>query len=156
FPRQEGRERLCLADYFRSVESGDVDVVGLQIVTVGTRAAERFDQLQSAGEYTEAFYVHGLSVETAEATAEWMHRHIRQELGIPGGRGKRYSWGYGACPDLEDHAQVFAVLPAERDLGMQLTSAFQLMPEQSTAAIIIHHPQAKYYAVRTAGEGAAA
>ncbi len=156
FPRQEGRERLCLADYFRSVKSGDVDVVGLQIVTVGNRAAERFDQLQGAGEYTEAFYVHGLSVESAEATAEWMHRHIRQELGMPGGRGKRYSWGYGACPDLEDHAQVFAVLPAERELGMQMTSAFQLMPEQSTAAIIIHHPQAKYYAVRTAGEGAAA
>jgi 5-methyltetrahydrofolate--homocysteine methyltransferase len=151
FPRQEGRERLCIADYFRSVESGDVDVVALQVVTVGDAAAQRFQTLQDAGEYTEAFYVHGLSVETAEAVAEWMHRHVRHELGVPAGQGKRYSWGYGACPDLEDHAQLFKIVPAERELGMELTTAFQLIPEQSTAAIIVHHPQAKYYAVR--GEG---
>ena len=151
FPRQEGRERLCLADYFRSVDSSDVDVVGFQIVTVGTRASERFQVLQAAGEYTEAFYVHGIAVETAEAVAEWMNRRVRQELGVPPGQGKRYSWGYGACPDLEDHAQLFKILPAERELGMSLTSAYQLVPEQSTAAIVIHHPQAKYYAVR--GEG---
>ncbi|HVX40934.1 MAG TPA: homocysteine S-methyltransferase family protein [Gemmatimonadaceae bacterium] len=148
FPRQEGRERLCLADYFRSVESGDVDVVALQVVTVGDRAAERFQELQSAGEYTEAFYVHGIAVETAEAVAEWLHRRVRHELGVPAGQGKRYSWGYGACPDLEDHAAVFNVLPAAQDLGMELTSAYQLVPEQSTAAVIVHHPQAKYYAVR--------
>jgi 5-methyltetrahydrofolate--homocysteine methyltransferase len=148
FPRQEGRDRLCIADYFRSVESGDVDVVGFQIVTVGDAATERFQTLQTAGEYTEAFYVHGLAVETAEAVAEWMHRTLRRELAVPPGQGKRYSWGYGACPDLEDHAQLFRILPAERELGMQLTSAFQLIPEQSTAAIIVHHPQAKYYAVR--------
>ncbi len=152
FPRQEGRERLCIADYFRSVQSGDVDVVGFQVVTVGDAASARFQSLQGAGEYTEAFYVHGLSVETAEAVAEWMHRRLRQELGVPAGQGKRYSWGYGACPDLEDHGQLFKILPAERELGMQLTSAYQLLPEQSTAAIIVHHPQAKYYAVR--GEGA--
>ena len=151
FPRQEGRERLCLADYFRSVDSSDVDVVGFQIVTVGTRASERFQVLQAAGEYTEAFYVHGIAVETAEAVAEWMNRRVRQELGVPPGQGKRYSWGYGACPDLEDHAQLFKILPAGRELGMSLTSAYQLVPEQSTAAIVIHHPQAKYYAVR--GEG---
>ncbi len=155
FPRQDGRERLCIADYFRSVTSSDVDVVGFQIVTVGDAASERFQSLQTAGEYTEAFYVHGLAVETAEAVAEWMHRRIRHELGVPGGQGKRYSWGYGACPDLEDHAQLFAILPAEQSLGMQLTSAFQLIPEQSTAAIIVHHPQAKYYAVRAEGAGAA-
>jgi len=148
FPRQEGRERLCIADYFRAVESSDVDVVGLQVVTVGDRAARRFQELQSGGEYTEAFYVHGLAVETAEALAEWLHRRLRRELGVPGGRGKRYSWGYGACPDLEDHATVFTLLPVERELGMELTSAFQLVPEQSTAAIIVHHPDAKYYAVR--------
>jgi len=152
FPRQEGRERLCIADYFRSAESSDVDVVAFQVVTVGDAASERFQTLQTAGEYTEAFYVHGLAVETAEAVAEWMHRRIRQELGVPAGQGKRYSWGYGACPDLEDHAQVFKILPVERELGMTLTSAYQLIPEQSTAAIIVHHPQAKYYAVR--GEGA--
>jgi 5-methyltetrahydrofolate--homocysteine methyltransferase len=148
FPRQEGRERLCIADYFRSTDSTDVDVVALQVVTVGDEATRKFQELQTAGEYTEAFYLHGLSVETAEALAEWLHRRIRRELGIPGSRGKRYSWGYGACPDLEDHATLFKLLPAERELGMELTSAFQLIPEQSTAAIIVHHPEAKYYAVR--------
>ena len=152
FPRQEGRERLCIADYFRAASSSDVDVVAFQIVTVGDEATRRFEALQAAGEYSEAFYSHGLSVEAAEATAEWLHRRIRRELGIPEGRGKRYSWGYGACPDLEDHAQLFKILPAEEALGMELTSAFQLIPEQSTAAILVHHPQAKYYAVRTAGE----
>jgi 5-methyltetrahydrofolate--homocysteine methyltransferase len=156
FPRQEGRERLCIADYFRSSTSGDVDVVAFQIVTVGDEATRRFEALQAAGEYSEGLYSHGLAVEAAEAVAEWMHRRIRRELGIPGGRGKRYSWGYGACPDLEDHAQLFKLLPAEEALGMELTSAFQLIPEQSTAAILVHHPQAKYYAVRTAAEGAGA
>jgi 5-methyltetrahydrofolate--homocysteine methyltransferase len=148
FPRQEGRDRLCIADYFRSTTSSDVDVVAFQIVTVGGAASERFQELQSASEYTEAFYVHGLAAETAEAVAEWMHRKLRHDLGIPPGRGKRYSWGYGACPDLEDHAQLFALLPAARELGLEFTSAFQLIPEQSTAAIIVHHPAAKYYAVR--------
>jgi 5-methyltetrahydrofolate--homocysteine methyltransferase len=155
FPRQEGRERLCIADYFRSSQSGDVDVVAFQIVTVGDAASEKFQTLQNAGEYTEAFYVHGIAVETAEALAEWTHRHTRHELGVPAGQGKRYSWGYGACPDLEDHGQLFKILPAERELGMELTTAFQLIPEQSTAAIIVHHPQAKYYAVRGEGVGAA-
>ncbi len=154
FPRQDGRERLCLADYFRGTTSSDVDVVALQVVTVGDAASREFDRLQQAGEYTEAYYLHGLAVEGAEAVAEWMHRRIRHELGIPGGRGKRYSWGYGACPDLEDHATVFRLLPAERELGMSYTAAFQLVPEQSTAAIIVHHPDAKYYAVRTGGEAA--
>jgi 5-methyltetrahydrofolate--homocysteine methyltransferase len=148
FPRQEGRERLCIADYFRSRESSDVDVVGFQIVTVGDDATRRFEELQAAGEYSEAYYTHGLAVETAEAVAEWLHRFIRHDLGIPPGRGKRYSWGYGACPDLDDHAKLFKILPAEKELGMELTSAFQLIPEQSTAAIIVHHPEAKYYAVR--------
>jgi 5-methyltetrahydrofolate--homocysteine methyltransferase len=153
FPRQEGRERLCLADYFRSTQSSDVDVVALQVVTVGDAAARRFDELQGAGEYTEAFYSHGLAVEAAEATAEWMHRRIRRELGISGAQGKRYSWGYGACPDLDDHAQVFKLLPVGEALGMTLTSAFQLVPEQSTAALIVHHPEAKYYAVRGTSGG---
>ncbi len=154
FPRQEGRERLCIADYFRSSSSGDVDIVAFQVVTVGDEATRRFERQQAAGEYSEAFYQHGLAVESAEAVAEWLHRRIKRELGIPSGRGKRYSWGYGACPDLEDHAQLFKLLPAEQALGMELTSAFQLVPEQSTAAVIVHHPQAKYYAVRTAAEGA--
>jgi 5-methyltetrahydrofolate--homocysteine methyltransferase len=148
FPRQEGRERLCLADYFRSVESGDVDVAAFQVVTVGDAAQARFAELQDAGEYAEALYVHGIAVEAAEATAEWLHRKLKHDLGMPAGRGKRYSWGYGACPDLEDHATVFALLHAAEALDMELTSAFQLVPEQSTAAIIVHHPQARYYAVR--------
>ncbi len=152
FPRMVGRERLCLADYVRNVESGDVDVLPLQIVTVGKEATRRFDELQGRNEYTEAFYSHGLSVESAEAVAEWAHRRIKKELGVPG--GKRYSWGYGACPDLDDHATVFKLLPAKEALGMDLTESFQLLPEQSTAAVIIHHPEAKYYAVR--GTGAAA
>ncbi len=148
FPRQEGRDRLCLADYFRDDDSNGLDVVALQVVTVGKPATERFDELQGRNEYSEAFYVHGIAVEAAEATAEWMHRRIRRELGLAEGRGKRYSWGYGACPDLDDHALVFKLLPAAESLGMELTSAFQLVPEQSTAAIIVHHPEAKYYAVR--------
>jgi len=148
FPRQAGRERLCLADYFRSVDSGEVDVLGLQIVTVGDEATAKVDALNAAGQVAEAYYVHGLAVEAAEAVAEWMHRRQRRELGVPS--GKRYSWGYGACPDLDDHATVFKLLPAESALGMSLTSAFQLLPEQSTAALVVHHPDAKYYAVRGA------
>jgi 5-methyltetrahydrofolate--homocysteine methyltransferase len=152
FPRQAGRERLCLADYVHPVGSDAVDVIGLQVVTVGNAASERFDTLQAAGEYSEAFMVHGLAVETAEAVAQWMHARIRRELALPGEQGKRYSWGYGACPDLDDHAQVFKLLPVEASLGMTLTEAFQLVPEQSTAAIVLHHPECKYYAVRTAAE----
>jgi 5-methyltetrahydrofolate--homocysteine methyltransferase len=148
FPRQAGRERLCLADYFRSVESGEVDVIGVQIVTVGDEATAKVDGLNAAGQVAEAYYVHGLAVEAAEAVAEWMHRRVRRELGVAA--GKRYSWGYGACPDLDDHATVFKLLPAESALGMSLTSAFQLLPEQSTVALIVHHPDAKYYAVRGA------
>ncbi|MDQ3674513.1 MAG: methionine synthase [Gemmatimonadota bacterium] len=152
FPRMVGRERLCLADYVRSVDSGDVDVLPLQVVTVGSEATSRFEELQARNEYSEAFYSHGLAVESAEAVAEWAHQRIKRELGVPG--GKRYSWGYGACPDLDDHAIVFRLLPAAEALGMELTEAFQLLPEQSTAAVIIHHPEARYYAVRGASNSA--
>jgi 5-methyltetrahydrofolate--homocysteine methyltransferase len=148
FPRQEGRERLCLADYFRVADGDAVDVAAFQIVTVGDEATRQFEELQAAGEYSEAFYRHGLSVESAEAVAEWMHRRVRRELGLAEGRGKRYSWGYPACPDLEGHLTLFRLLGAESALGMSLTEAFQLIPEQSTAAIVVHHPEAKYYAVR--------
>ena len=148
FPRQEGRELLCLADYFRSTDSGELDVCALQVVTVGEGASALFAELQGQGEYSEAYFVHGFAVEAAEAVAEWLHRRIRSELGIPLGQGKRYSWGYGACPDLEDHGTLFRLLPAREALGMELTAAFQLVPEQSTAALIVHHPQAKYYTVR--------
>jgi 5-methyltetrahydrofolate--homocysteine methyltransferase len=92
-------------------------------------------------------------VESAEAVAQWMHARIRRELALEPEQGKRYSWGYGACPDLDDHGQVFKLLPVKQALGMTLTSAFQLVPEQSTAALVLHHPECKYYAVRTAAEG---
>ena len=124
-----------------------MDVVALQVVTVGAEASERFERLQQAGDYSEAYFNHGLAVQTAEATAEYLHRHIRRELGLAEGQGKRYSWGYPAIPELDDHRKVFELLPAEAELGMRLTSACQLVPEQSTAAIIIHHPQARYYSV---------
>ncbi len=145
FPRQADDERLCIADYFAPTTSGQLDVVALQVVTVGESATARFDAHQAAGDYSEAYYVHGLAVQTAEAAAEWLHRRIQQEWGQAG--GKRYSWGYPACPDLADHAQVFRLLPAERELGMSLTAAFQLVPEQSTAAIVVHHPHARYFNV---------
>jgi 5-methyltetrahydrofolate--homocysteine methyltransferase len=122
-----------------------MDVVAFQVVTVGQTATERFNELEKEGDYSEAYYIHGLAVQTAEASAEFLHRHIRRELGLEVGQGKRYSWGYPAIPDLDDHTKVFDLLPAEKELGMSLTSAFQLVPEQSTAAIVIHHPKAKYY-----------
>ena len=147
FPRQPSGDFLCLADYFASVDSGLMDVVALQVVTVGQAATERFDQLQAAGDYSEAYFTHGLAVQTAEATAEYLHLHIRRELGLAKDQGKRYSWGYPAIPDLKDHRKVFDLLPAETELGMRLTEACQLVPEQSTAAIIVHHPDARYFGV---------
>ena len=145
FPRQSYDDHLCLADYFAPLDSGQMDVVAFQVVTVGQAATEKFDALQAANDYAEAYFLHGLAVQTAEATAEYLHQHIRRELGIPEGQGKRYSWGYPAVPDLEDHRKVFDLLPAEKELGMSLTPAFQLVPEQSTTAIVIHHSQAKYF-----------
>ncbi|HEY3474249.1 MAG TPA: vitamin B12 dependent-methionine synthase activation domain-containing protein, partial [Anaerolineales bacterium] len=148
FPRQPYDEHLALSDYFAPVESGQMDVVAFQVVTVGQEATERNDKLQAAHDYTEAYFLHGLAVQTAEATADYLHEHIRREMGIPENQGKRYSWGYPAIPELEDHRKVFELLPAvTTELGMSLSPAYQLIPEQSTAAIIIHHPKARYYSV---------
>jgi len=147
FPRQPDGERLCLSDYFAPVESGRMDVVAFQVVTVGSQASDYVNELQQSGDYSESYFTHGLAVQTAEAAAEYLHRHIRRELGLAEGQGKRYSWGYPAIPELEDHTKVFELLPAEQALGIQLSPAYQLIPEQSTAAIILHHPQAKYYSV---------
>jgi 5-methyltetrahydrofolate--homocysteine methyltransferase len=147
FPRQPEQERLCLADYFAPVDSGEMDLAAFQVVTVGRGATARIEKLQSSDEYAQGYYLHGLAVQTAEAAAEYLHQVIRQELGIPADRGKRYSWGYPAIPSLEDHRKVFDLLPAKKELGMALTPAFQLVPEQSTAAIIVHHPDAKYFVV---------
>ena len=148
FPRQPYDEHLCLADYYSPVESGRMDVVAFQVVTVGQEASEKFDKLQAANDYTEAYFTHGLGVQTAEATANYLHEHLRREMGIPENQGKRYSWGYPAIPELEDHQKIFDLLPAViTELGMTLSPSYQLIPEQSTAAIIVHYPQAKYYSV---------
>jgi 5-methyltetrahydrofolate--homocysteine methyltransferase len=145
FPRQKDEDGISLVDYFRTVDSGKMDVVAFQIVTVGQSATARFDDLQAKGDYSEAYYTHGLSVQMAEASADYLHKHIRKELRLQPDQGKRYSWGYPAIPDLGDHEKVFRLLPAVEKLGMSLTTAYQLVPEQSTAAIIIHHPQASYF-----------
>ncbi len=145
FARQLTGENLCLADYFTSVDSGRMDVVAFQVVTVGQKATDRFDKLQAAADYTEGYFTHGLAVQTAEATADYLHNFIRGELGLGKDQGKRYSWGYPAIPDTSEHRKVFNLLPAEKELGMNLTEGFQMVPEQSTAAIIVHHPEAKYY-----------
>jgi len=147
FPRQPAGDHQCLADYFVSVGSRQMDVVAFQVVTVGLEASIRYDSLQSQGDYSEAYYFHGMAVQTAEAAAEYLHRFIRKELGLDEDQGKRYSWGYPAIPELEDHRKVFSLLPAESELDMSLTAAYQLVPEQSTAAIIVHHPGAKYFSL---------
>ncbi len=146
FSRQIGGEHLCLADYLQQPEDGRAsDVIALQVVTVGREVSQRIDALQHAGDYSESYFLHGFSVQSAEALAEHTHRRIRRELGLDADRGKRYSWGYGACPDLSQHALVWDLLGAEEALGTVLTEAFQIVPEQSTAAIVIHHPQASYF-----------
>jgi 5-methyltetrahydrofolate--homocysteine methyltransferase len=146
FARQSGGEHLCLADYFREPEEGRAtDVVAFQVVTVGREVSERTDALQAKGDYSESYFLHGFSVQSAEALAEHTHERIRRELGFDGGRGKRYSWGYGACPDLSQHAIVWRLMDVERAIDAELSDAFQIIPEQSTAAIVVHHPQASYF-----------
>jgi 5-methyltetrahydrofolate--homocysteine methyltransferase len=146
FTRQIGGEHLCLADYLHELEDGTaIDTIALQVVTVGRDVSHAIDALQAANDYSESYFLHGFSVQSAEALAEHTHRRIRGELGFDGTRGKRYSWGYGACPDLSQHELVWRLLDVERALGAELTEAFQIIPEQSTAAIVIHHPQATYF-----------
>ncbi len=146
FPRQVGGEHLSLADYFHEPhENAATDVVALQVVTVGDGAGLRSEMLQRSGDYGESYFIHGFGVQSAEALAEWTHRRIRRELRLEEGRGKRYSWGYGACPDLSQHETVWRLLDAQQRIGVALTSAFQIVPEQSTAAIVAHHPKAAYF-----------
>jgi len=148
FPRQEDRERLSLADYFRPLNgAGPRDVIALQVVTSGDRAAEFIARRNQGGDYTEGYFLHGFSVQTAEGTAEYVNRRVRQELGIEEPRGLRYSWGYPAIPDIEQHEVLFNILPVKETIGVGLTSAWQLDPEQSTAALVVHHPAAKYFSV---------
>jgi 5-methyltetrahydrofolate--homocysteine methyltransferase len=156
FPRQREQNRLCLADYVRprdALRGDERDVVALQIVTVGPHASEKSNALQASGDYDAMLRVHGFSTQMAEATAEYVHALVRRELQLGADQGRRYSWGYPACPDLEDHRVVVAILPAAA-IGVTLTEGFQLVPEQSTAAIVMHHPQARYFAVYTAQSAA--
>jgi len=161
FPRQpieqRGGKNLCLADYFASVDSGKMDVVAFDLVTMGRKASEHSAKLFAADNYTDYLRFHGLSVESAEAFAEMWHKRIREELGIAGNdapelaklfhqgyQGSRYSFGYPACPDLEEQAKIFELLDPSR-IGVELSEEFQLHPEQSTSAIVLHHPEAKYF-----------
>ncbi|MET8131141.1 methionine synthase [Streptomyces sp. NPDC005251] len=160
FPRQRRGRRLCLADFFRPEESGETDVVGLQVVTVGSRIGEETAKLFESNAYRDYLELHGLSVQLAEALAEYWHARVRSELGFAGEdpsdvedmfalkyRGARFSLGYGACPNLEDRAKIAQLLEPER-IGVHLSEEFQLHPEQSTDAIVIHHPEAKYFNAR--------
>ena len=160
FPRQRDGRRLCLADFFRRPQNGATDVVGFQIVTVGSGVSERERALFAKGDYQEYLFTHGMGVETAEALAEYWHLQMRRELGIDDEEpdemrllfsaryhGARYSFGYPACPNLEDQSKLFELLrPGE--IGLELTDEFMLSPEQSTSAILVHHPGAKYFNVR--------
>jgi 5-methyltetrahydrofolate--homocysteine methyltransferase len=160
FPRQREGRKLAIADFFAPKSSAKMDVLGLSLVTIGPKASVETQRLFEAGEYTRYLYLHGLSVETAEALAEYHHKKMREELGIAGEdsphtrdlfhqkyRGSRYSFGYPACPDLEDQTKLFTLLDPEKNVGVRLTSAFLLDPEQSTSAIVVHHPAAKYFVV---------
>ena len=158
FPRQREGRHLCISDFLLSKGSGQMDVLGMTCVTIGARASHETQKLFEGGEYTKYLYLHGLSVETAEALAELTHKRVREELGIAGEdsphirdlfhqkyRGSRYSFGYPACPNLEDQTKLFALLHPDETIGVHLTTGFLLDPEQSTSAVVIHHPQAKYF-----------
>jgi 5-methyltetrahydrofolate--homocysteine methyltransferase len=160
FPRQRDGRKLSIADFFHPVGSGQMDVIGFSVVTIGDRASQETKKLFDAGDFTRYLYVHGLGVETAEALAEYSHKLIREELGIGGDdapevrdlfhqkyRGSRYSFGYPACPNLEDQTKIFELLHPEETIGVRLTEGYHLEPEQSTDALIVHHPQAKYFVV---------
>ena len=139
FPRSSRDKHLCLTDYF-----GRNDLVAFQAVTVGSKVQDVIDEWNNNDKYTDAFYLHGLAVETAEALAEWVNSRIKDELGIGPKRGLRYSWGYPSCPDISQHHLVWKILDASRS-GMSLTEAGQIIPDQSTAAIVVHHPDAEYF-----------
>jgi 5-methyltetrahydrofolate--homocysteine methyltransferase len=143
-PRQPNGDRICLADFFRPKESGELDVVGLQAVTVGDEVTELMARLEEDGEFAEQLFTHGLGVQTAEGLAEWLHWRVREDLGIPSTQGRRYSWGYPAIPDQSEHEKVDKLLGLER-IGMQLTGGYAPQPEQSTLALVAHHPEAIYF-----------
>jgi 5-methyltetrahydrofolate--homocysteine methyltransferase len=139
FPRSSKEKHLCITDYF-----GKDDVVAFQAVTVGTKVSEIIEKWNKEDKYTDAYYLHGIAVETAEAMAEWINQKIRDDLKLDAKRGLRYSWGYPSCPDVSQHHLVWKLLEPEKS-GMTLTEAGQIIPEQSTAAIVVHHPEAEYF-----------
>jgi 5-methyltetrahydrofolate--homocysteine methyltransferase len=159
FPRQNKAGGLCIADFFRDVDASERDMIGLQVVTMGRRASDAAREWFAQDRYQDYLYLHGLSVEMAEALAEYLHRRIRGELGFAaeevldaqallnqGYRGSRYSFGYPACPNLADQKRLLELLRAQ-EIGVTLSEEDQLDPEQSTSAIVVHHPQAKYFSV---------
>ena len=151
FPRQPRHDRICLTDFFRPLDElspGERDVVALQGVTVGPEVTDLMAKLEADGEFAEQLYVHGLGVQSAEGLAEWMHSRVRSELGIDPDQGRRYSWGYPACPDQSEHEKVWRLLGLE-EIGMTLSGGYAVMPEQSTVAIIAHHPQAVYFGMKS-------
>ncbi len=153
FPRQPRGDRLCLADFFRcwsgrtSTVTDTFDVVAIQAVTAGAEVTELMARLEADGEFAEQLFVHGLGTQCAEGLAEWLHARVRSDLGIAPAQGRRYAWGYPACPEQSEHEKVFRLLDAER-IGLRLTGGYALEPEQSTLAIVAHHPQAVYFGMR--------
>ena len=148
FPRQPKHDRICLADFYRPLDSGERDVVALQVATVGPEVTVRINQLEADGEFAEQLFTHGLGVQTAEGLAEWLHARTRRDLGIDLDQGRRYSWGYPACPDQSEHEKVSRLLEWG-DIGISLSGGHALEPEQSTAAIVAHHPQAVYFGMKS-------
>jgi 5-methyltetrahydrofolate--homocysteine methyltransferase len=148
FPRQPRHDRICLADFYRPLDSGERDVVALQGVTVGPEVTELIEKLEREGEFAEQLYVHGLGVQSAEGLAEWLHSDVRRQLQIEPDQGRRYSWGYPACPDQSEHEKVWRLLDLEQ-IGMTLSGGYAVMPEQSTVAIVAHHPQAVYFGMKS-------
>jgi 5-methyltetrahydrofolate--homocysteine methyltransferase len=148
FPRQPKHDRICLADFYRPVDSGEVDVVALQAVTAGDEVTRLMTRLEAEGEFAEQLFVHGLGVQTAEGLAEWLHASVRADLDIAPAQGRRYSWGYPACPEQSEHEKVFRLLGA-RSIGLRLSGGYAVEPEQSTLAIIAHHPQAVYFGMKS-------
>jgi 5-methyltetrahydrofolate--homocysteine methyltransferase len=148
FPRQPKHDRICLADFYRPLSSGEVDVVALQAVTAGDEVTELLGRLQEEGEFAEQLFVHGLGVQTAEGLAEWLHARVRSDLGIEPAQGRRYSWGYPACPEQSEHEKVFRLLDAPA-IGLRLSGGYAVEPEQSTLAIVAHHPQAVYFGMKS-------
>src|SRR5690242_15955014 len=148
FPRQPKHDRLCIADFYRPLDSGERDVVALQVVTAGSEVTDLMAKLENDGEFAEQLFVHGLGVQVAEGMAEWLHSEVRRELGIEPAQGRRWSWGYPACPDQSEHVKVFDLLDAQQ-IGVSLSHGYAVDPEQSTVAIIAHHPQAVYFGMKS-------